>query len=70
MDIRVHTEGTLVDMIVLHKAQEDLVIHYMKARKGGPSHHGGRYRHGKAGEEGGHSEGQEPVATSIRSRSR
>ncbi len=28
-------KGTLVEMIVLHKAKEDLVIHCMKARKGG-----------------------------------
>lgn len=27
-------KGTLVEMIVLHKAKEDLVIHCMKARKG------------------------------------
>jgi hypothetical protein len=27
-------EGRRVEMIVLHKAQEDLVIHCMKARKG------------------------------------
>lgn len=28
------TTATLVEMIVLHKAKEDLVIHCMKARKG------------------------------------
>ncbi|SON62745.1 hypothetical protein MSIMFI_04273 [Mycobacterium simulans] len=31
---RFTAKGILVEMIVLHKAQEDLVIHCMKARKG------------------------------------